>query len=386
MNIRLSSFEHWRILILSALMLSVAALFMSRKKRPGPTKLVFFSAVERPTITRLLDRLVEDSSHDWDLVHCSFGPRDSRETERYGNSVRWVTPCTWSGARDIASATAIISADRLRTLGIVLRLTSIPFIDVWHGISFKNIKRPQFLSRYAEVWVASDYVAQLYHEKLGVRKSKLKVLGFSPSDPLFQAHDQPRASKSDASSALNVLIAPTWSPRRWSLPSRKKVPFWQDYQLLGKLAVELGVHFTIRAHHLDQGLTKSEDIPHELISFVPQSELPDPSSLLANADVLVTDWSSLAFEYLPTGRPTIFVEDAMRKPRGYLVPASKRWGPVARDRDDLRSALSDVLAATGSEASDRQLKSERALDLFHRDNPVGRSAEQQVARLVQLFC
>lgn len=380
MNIDPLNPRHWKILLTSAAFLSLAVLRARRNKRHTTTRrVVFFSAVERPTVTRLIDQLVADGSLDWELLHCSFEERAKPEVDRYGEKVRWINPGTWAGAKELVSADVIVTSDRLRTLGIVLHGTAIPFVDVWHGISFKHIKRPGFLRHYSEIWVSSDYIKELYQQKLNVPKEKLKVTGFSPADPLYAS---PQQSK-DPDAKPRILIAPTWSPKKLGNRARPEVAFWEDYAYLSALAKELDVSFIMRSHFLDhgQGRSGSEGGDIRELSFVPQTVLSDPSSLLAEADVLVTDWSSLAFEFLPTTRPTLFIENTSNRPKKFLVTAEERWGPVVSTHDDFRNALKATLKRHREARADNNKVEKLALNKFHRPIDGQLSASIQADRL-----
>jgi hypothetical protein len=372
---------HWKILITSAVFLSLAVLVGGRKRNStGNPRVVFYSAVERPTVTRLLDQLLSDDAIDWDIVHCSFEEKVEQEGERYGTRLRRIKPCTWAGAKEIVSADVIVTSDRLRTLGIVLHGTTIPFVDVWHGISFKHIKRPKFLRHYEEVWVSSDYIAELYRRKLKVPKKILKVTGFSPSDPLQQTT---RETKKDGDSP-RVLIAPTWSPQKLMKGAKAETRFWEDFSYMSSLAAELGIRFIMRSHFLDRGeINRADDTPG--LSFVPQTVLSDPSSLLAEADVLVTDWSSLAFEFLPTTRPTLFIENTDNRPKKFLVTPDERWGPVVSRREEFRKALINTLSTHSAGRQDSKATILSALHKFHRQSGESLSAAIQAERLRKML-
>ena len=381
MNINPLNPAHWKILSTSALFLSLAVLrrYTKRASRKNP-RVVFYSAVERPTVTRLVEQLVARDTADWDIVHCSFEDRAVKEVKRYSSRVRWVNPCTWAGAKDIVSADVIVTSDRLRTLGIVMHGTRIPFVDVWHGISFKHIKRPGFLRHYREVWVSSSYIAELYQRKLKVPQERLKITGFSPSDPLYEATREPQKEGSPP----RVLIAPTWSPQKLWKRGDTEDHFWEDYSFLSSLANELNVHFIMRSHFLDRGETgDAGSIP--CLSFVPQTLVSDPSSLLAEADVLVTDWSSLAFEFLPTTRPTLFIENNQNRPEKFLVTPDERWGPVVSSHADFRNSLIATLDRGQGGKTDDHDDEVSALNRFHRPFEGQPSAVIQADRLRKML-
>jgi CDP-glycerol glycerophosphotransferase len=74
------------------------------------------------------------------------------------------------------------------------------------------------------------------------------------------------------------------------------------------------------------------------------SDYPDPMELLLVADVLVTDYSSLVFDFASTGRPILFFtprfEEYRDEIRGFSFDfESVAPGPLLRTTDDLIAAL-----------------------------------------------
>jgi CDP-glycerol glycerophosphotransferase len=78
---------------------------------------------------------------------------------------------------------------------------------------------------------------------------------------------------------------------------------------------------------------------------------PDVTELLAAADVLVTDYSSVMFDYANTGRPMLFftydLADYRDRLRGFYFDfEAEAPGPLVETSDDLIDAIRDVEAAT----------------------------------------
>jgi CDP-glycerol glycerophosphotransferase len=93
-----------------------------------------------------------------------------------------------------------------------------------------------------------------------------------------------------------------------------------------------------------------ETLPPEAESLVlDASDYPDGGELLLAADVLVTDYSSLAFDFAATGRPLLFFtpdleayRDALR---GFSIDfESEAPGPLLRTTDEVADALRDIPA------------------------------------------
>ena len=78
----------------------------------------------------------------------------------------------WAGSPQalmlLVKAKALISDHGLHSLVLLLDYSSLKFIDVWHGIPFKGFDKDDFKvhHRYDEIWVASEFMADLYEKKV----------------------------------------------------------------------------------------------------------------------------------------------------------------------------------------------------------------------------
>ena len=130
-----------------------------------------------------------------------------------------------------------------------------------------------------------------------------------------------------------------------------------DTAAIGDLLAARGAHLYIKAHP-DEPVTATESHPH--VHWLPASV--DPYLVLPHADVLVTDYSSVYFDYLAVDRPIVFFpydRSSYTERRGfYYEYESVTPGAVATDVDELQLALGEALdAAAGGEdphAADRR--------------------------------
>ena len=107
-----------------------------------------------------------------------------RQLKRQGISVVWAgSP---QALKLIVRAKALISDHGLHSLVLLLDYSSLRFIDVWHGIPFKGFDKDDFKvqHRYDEIWVASEFMADLYEKKFGFKRQKLKATGYARTDVL----------------------------------------------------------------------------------------------------------------------------------------------------------------------------------------------------------
>ncbi|MEU1015856.1 bifunctional glycosyltransferase family 2 protein/CDP-glycerol:glycerophosphate glycerophosphotransferase [Streptomyces sp. NPDC005898] len=143
-----------------------------------------------------------------------------------------------------------------------------------------------------------------------------------------------------------VLYAPTWREDK----QRHRGGFLLDLRLdLEKARHELGEDHVllVRPHaHV------VEPVPGAGDGFVwDVAGHPDVMDLLLIADVLVTDYSSVMFDFAVTGRPMLFftydLEHYRDRLRGFYFDFERRApGPLVPTSDDLIAALRDVEAAS----------------------------------------
>ncbi|MCW3745261.1 CDP-glycerol glycerophosphotransferase family protein [Enterococcus gallinarum] len=90
----------------------------------------------------------------------------------------------------------------------------------------------------------------------------------------------------------------------------------------------------VKVHpYIYKTLSRNERIKHILI---PDSL--DPNEVLSIVDLLITDYSSIFFDFLVTDKPIIFYvwdRDLYEADRGMYLPESVLPGPVAETVDEL---------------------------------------------------
>ena len=142
-----------------------------------------------------------------------------------------------------------------------------------------------------------------------------------------------------------VLYAPTWRDDEKYDESVPEVPMHLHLgALAGRLAEAGGRHRVLaRLHSLMTDRSHAEVAP----GVVDVSFYRDVSELYLAADVLVTDYSSVMFDFALTGRPIVYYAydlDRFRDEiRGFyfdLLPQAP--GPVARTEDELVEALTHL--------------------------------------------
>jgi len=265
----------------------------------------------------------------------------------------------------------------------LLYLTNIKFIDVWHGIPFKGFIPDDFKlqHRYYEVWVSSPLLKGMYIDRFGFSPEKVISLGYARTDQLFRRPAQPSAFRDEAGIPKDqklVLYAPTW---RQDDAGRELFPFGVDQdsfiQTLSEVCRKYSATLVIRSH-LNASISNRR---FDNVRYCSMKAFSDTEGLLLQTDVLICDWSSIAFDYLALDRPTIFLDVEPPFKNGLSLGKEYRFGKVVADLDSLCETLDTALATPEWYALEQGDIHCKITSAVYGENTDGKSAERQLTRL-----
>lgn len=159
-----------------------------------------------------------------------------------------------------------------------------------------------------------------------------------------------RAFRQSSPDGSVVLYAPTF---RESLAD----PFFNgavDFHGFAELAASRNQLLLVKLHPWMQGHLKSE-VPRGVVLVEPES---DVYPLLREVDVLVTDYSSIFFDFLLLDRPVVFLaydlDRYLREERSmYFDYSAMTPGPKARSMIELESAMDEAMSKPDPWAEER---------------------------------
>lgn len=144
-----------------------------------------------------------------------------------------------------------------------------------------------------------------------------------------------------------VLYAPTY--RDDAITSDAKYSFSQpvDYQqIIDGLGADVVLLF--RAHYM---ITEVPDFASFDGQIIDASQAADINDLYAVSDLLITDYSSVFFDFAALKRPVVFfmkdLENYRDNLRGFYLSLSELPGPVTVNEADLISQIKEVLETSG---------------------------------------
>ena len=319
-----------------------------RRSRPAPEDAVFLesfygqSASCNPLgIDRALADLRPSTTRYWSVVDGSVAVPDGTVRLIEGSREWW---------RVRAAARALVVNDWVRKR--YRRRAHQKVLQTWHGTMLKKlaldrnvgIRTRIAVKRERDRWDAllaqNPYSAEIFRSAYAMRKPIWQE-GYPRNDVL---HDPGRAAEVRAAigipaDARVVLYAPTWRDDRTEMV---------DFVDLAAFARDLDHGFVVLARGHSRTLAHGQDLLGE--NLVDVTSYPDMADLLLVADVLVTDYSSVMFDFAGTGRPIVFFTPDLAHYstdlRGfYFDLLSSAPGPVVSTREELRDAI--LAAADG---------------------------------------
>lgn len=294
-----------------------------------------------------------------------------------------VPKSSWRGFRLTARAAVIVVT---HGFGDVNRYTAIGgvVVQLWHGIPLKRIgldaevttasplpfaRRTtarmlralyrQTQSRIRVLPAASELVRGRLESAFGLDTVRVPVTGEPRTDVLCAGSDRDR--RGSARAALDAVVGPFASDTRLVLYA----PTWRDggadpalpgaadAEALRELLDETDTVLLIRSHHLGAGDYAALRGPR--VRMLGSDVVADITPLLPGLDVLVTDYSSLAFDAGLAELPTVFFAPdlaAYTASRGFYGTYAEVAGDdPARDWVAVARALRAVLTDPEERAS-----------------------------------
>ena len=298
------------------------------------------------------------------LVH----GRDSREETTAGagkknrpavpGKCRFVKPGSMRYMLALARAGILVS--NMRQPSWYIKRKGQFFFETWHGTPLKKL-----VFDMDEVYTASPgykkifydqsrkwdyllsgnpYSSEVFEHAFMLPKEKIVELGYPRNDRLKAGgeEDEKRALKEKLGLPADkkiILYAPTWRDNKFrgSGDYEMPLPFKKGFSESAK-----DCFFLLRMHYFVSGTDDTREAFGE--SAVDVSSYNDINDLYLVSDMLVTDYSSVFFDYALLGRPIVFYaydeEEYKGELRGlYFDMESYCPGPVVRTQEELADVL-----------------------------------------------
>lgn len=224
------------------------------------------------------------------------------------------------------------------------------YLNTWHGIALKYIGndvagRNDFnFDPVDHLCVCGDYDERVYKSAFRAKESSYLRCGLPRNEELWNVtadqKAQMRAKLSIPADKKIILYAPTW---------RESTDGGKSYEIKPPIHFdvwkkELGDHYVVlfRAHHQT---TKVLGVQYD--DFVREaSSYPAVNDLMIAADILITDYSAIAFDYSILCRPIFcyaYDYDAYLSERGTYFEIDEKYpNRSCRTEDELLARIKNI--------------------------------------------
>ncbi|WP_086429039.1 glycosyltransferase [Staphylococcus cornubiensis] len=257
------------------------------------------------------------------------------------------------------------------------------YINTWHGTPLKhmgldvkdNLKGSQ---NTIKNFLASDYIISPNAHTTQIFKHAFKLEGLYEGEILEVGY--PRIdltintstveAKKYLSEHLNVnqqpilLYCPTWRGTDVNHPENSLSNIYKEIQLLKK---SLPYQIFVKVHPFIY--SKAEEMPELKPYLVP--DFLDTNQLMPAIDIMITDYSSIFFDFLVTDYPIVFYVpdlDAYQSERGVYIEPSELPGPITDNIHEVIKLIKDENYKS-TDVQDRYLKFKREF-VNHEDGGV----------------
>ena len=313
---------------------------------------IFDHLIDHPDYASLRHVWVLNDTHAASAFRATYGRHPRVEIVKRG---------TFAYARELTRSRWLISNSTFPPFFV--KRPGQTYINTWHGTPLKamgfdmpngafeagNTVRNFLLADYLLSANAhmTDVMYRGAYRLEGIYEGEILEVGYPRVDrSMALASDPQQAQNTLADHGVHipqgrtvVLYAPTWKGASFNDPANDA----QDIAtLVGALQTKLGDDYYVLAKP-HQRVAKHSQGRTELDGRIVPIEVP-ANVALAAADVLVTDYSSIFFDYLALDRPIVFyVPDSADydKARGRYLEPEQLPGPQCTDVDELATAIKE---------------------------------------------
>lgn len=261
-------------------------------------------------------------------------------------------------ARKLRSAKYIFVEDVYNYLQFYTLLPGQEIIQLWHaegaykkfGFSRKgeDIKISPGHRKYTKAIVSSDPIRGCYAEAFGISEDKVLATGIPRTDAFFDEEWRSGvkakflAAHPEIGERKIIFLAPTYRGT--------KIPL-ADYDMsrvpLDRLREKYGDQYVLvtKMHPAayNNMLLKGRKLGDDSGFWIDVSDVRDVNDILPAADILITDYSSIIFDWLLLDKPIIYYvydRDDYAGDRGMYFPFDEYvYGAVCMNEDELIDAI-----------------------------------------------
>lgn len=230
------------------------------------------------------------------------------------------------------------------------------YINTWHGVPFKTIGadvKESKINAHGNIQrnlLQTDFLVSpntFTHTKLiesnrvdGIFNGTIVESGYPRTDITMETNPLVMKQKIKIDKNKKVILyAPTWRESETNDKESSIENVYQEFKELkekfsDEYEIILKVHYFIYNHFKQKGLEKY---------CIP--DWVDTNELLSCVDILITDYSSIFFDFLHTGRPVLFYtydREQYEMERGVYMRFEDLPGPLCQNLNELKHSIQHI--------------------------------------------
>ena len=343
----------------------------------NPKKIVFYSNMcFRDNVKAVYDYLVSEDCTEYKII-CAVNDYKQFDKLPHPDNVKFVS--NLSGVKHFFTAKYFFYSFGKYPVKPSKKQMAI---NVWHGSPLKKIGNyldDNDYNFFTYVLAASDFFAPIMQKSFNCDESQVKVCGHPRNDALFNENEAIKQLGFTEEYKKVILWLPTFRQSTFLGNNDTKVlagtglPILSDREDMAKVNKRLVEDncLMIAKIHPAQDLSLIDTEGFSNIKIVTNAEMQNKNcnlyELLSKADALITDYSSVYFDYLLLNRPIGFTVDDIEEymnNRGFVVdnPYEIMPGKFINTPEEFISFVNDLLDGRDEGKEDR----ERVNDLVNK--------------------
>lgn len=258
----------------------------------------------------------------------------------------------------LASAEVLINNNTFQ--GYFIKKERQIYINTWHGIPLKHLGRDipngaienrnvirSFLQTDYLI-SANSFLTYIYKERYFIKEiynGTILEVGYPRNDLLYSGREyildklHRKGVKIDPNKKI-ILYAPTWRGSDFNKPKKmvEKIISFRN-QLMERINT-IQYQVLVKPHHI---IYKQFEEYSSCDFVVPASF--DANEMLSQTDILISDFSSIYFDFLTTGRPILFYipdEEDYKQERGLYFSLDELPAPYTDDPTQIAIWINDI--------------------------------------------
>ena len=217
------------------------------------------------------------------------------------------------------------------------------FFDTNHGLPLQkwNEKVMEQFYKYEEVWLFSSFHKKVYLEDFGYKENNLVITGYGRLDYLYKFNSTDNKLRQIntlkqkyglGNTKKTILYAPTWIHSKQKIHNEYMRPDNIEFmKQLNQFGILNNITFIFRPHlntKLNNKFIKTLSSLKN-VHYFPFSQYEEVENFLIMSDMLITDWSSIALDFLLLDRPTLFLDVPSSFKLGIFKEEILRFGKIS---------------------------------------------------------